>query len=98
MKLDHFFFVFMAAVGIAAGVVLTVAPQAAETIVRPYFWILIAAAPPDIGCFLRSSSAAQGGGATRTMLSIEARLLGFVIGIVVMIVVKSMTGSPASVF
>ena len=42
MTIDHIFFGFMTAVGIAAGAVLIAMPETREARVPPYFWVLIA--------------------------------------------------------
>ena len=92
MKLDHIFFVYMAAIGIGAGIILTVWPQSGGFFLKPYFWVLIGLAIFDLACYLRRQ------GAPGTMISLEARLLGLVIGVVAMVALKTITGTPASVF
>ena len=42
----------MAAVGTILGAVLVAAPQAQDFWIKPYFWILIAVAVFDSGCYL----------------------------------------------
>jgi hypothetical protein len=92
MKLDHIFFVYMAVVGFAAAVILTVAPQTGDFFIKPYFWVLIGLAIFDLACYLR------GQGVPGTMIGMDARLLGLVIGVVAMVALKTITGTPASVF
>ena len=92
MKLDHIFFIYMAATGCAAAAILTVAPHTGDFFIKPYFWVLIGVAVFDLACYLRAR------GAPGTMVSIEARLLGLVIGVVATVALKTVTGSPASVF
>jgi len=92
MKLDHLFFAYMAAAGIAAGAILVAAPQAGDFVIKPYFWVLIAVAAFDLLVYLRSR------GAPGTMLGMDARLLGFVIGVVAMVAIPSLAGSPAKFF
>ena len=48
MKIDHIFLAYMAVVGIATGAVVVKAPWTAEFAIKPYFWILIAAALFDV--------------------------------------------------
>jgi hypothetical protein len=52
MMLDRIFFGYMAAVGAILGAVLVAAPQAQDFWIKPYFWILIAVAVFDGGCYL----------------------------------------------
>jgi hypothetical protein len=92
MRIDHLFFAYMAAVGTAAAGVLIVKPQTGDFFIKPYFWVLLAVAAFDLVSY------ARGRGAPGTMLGMDARLLGFVIGIVGMVVIKTLAGSTASVF
>ena len=92
MRLDRLFFLYMAAVGAAVGVALVVKPAIGDFAIKPYFWMLIAVAAFDLVCYLR------GRGVPGTMLGMDARLLGFVIGIVALVAIPSLTGSPAKFF
>jgi hypothetical protein len=92
MRLDHLFFVYMAAVGAAAAGILIAAPKAGDFIIKPYFWVLLAVAVFDLATYLFTR------GKPGKMLGMDGRLLGFVIGIVVMVVIKVASGSTASVF
>lgn len=92
MRIDHLFFVYMALVGIAAALILIVAPQAGSFFIKPYFWVLLAVAAFDVVTYARAQ------GNRDAMIGMDARLLGFVIGIVTMIVLKTLSGSTASMF
>ena len=48
MRLDHLFFLYMAATGAAAAAILIVAPQAGDFFIKPYFWVLFAVAAFDL--------------------------------------------------
>ena len=82
----------MAVCGVAAGVVLIVAPEARNMRIAPYFWVLIAMALFELAFY------ARGRGAPGTTISIEARLLGLVIGVVLMVLLPQLAGSPGKLF
>ena len=88
MTIDRIFFAYIVLVGAAVGAILVVAPQVQNFVVKPYFWILIAVG----GVYLlgRKSPGA--------MLTMNARLAGFVIGIVVMVVIPTLAGAPVRFF
>ncbi len=92
MTIDRIFFGFMAVVGIATGMALVAKPQIGDYFIKPYFWILIAVALFDIANYLRAK------GQPGVTTGMEARLLGFVIGVVLMVVIPSLAGSPAKFF
>jgi hypothetical protein len=92
MTIDKIFFGYMALVGISVGAILVAAPHIQDFLVKPYFWVLIAVVVFDGGAYL------YGGNAPGTMLTMPARLLGFVIGIVLMVVIPTLAGSPVRFF
>jgi membrane associated rhomboid family serine protease len=92
MTIDRIFLVFMAVCGTAAGAILVVEPEAREMRIAPYFWVLIA-----MGLFELAAYACRRG-APGTTISIEARLLGLVIGVVLMVVLPVLAGSPGKLF
>jgi len=92
MTIDRIFFGYMALVGIAVGAIVVAAPRVQEFLIKPYFWVLIAVVLFDGGAYL------HGGNTPGTMLTMQARLLGFVIGIVLMVVIPMLAGSPARFF
>ena len=92
MTTDHIFLAFMSAVGIAAGAILIAMPETRDLRVPPYFWVLIAMALFEIALF------AFWRGAPGRMVSNGARLLGFVLAIVIMVVLPILAGSPGRLF
>jgi hypothetical protein len=92
MTIDRIFFGYMAVVGIATGAILVAAPSAQDFLIKPYFWVLIAVALFDFGTYLHGKNAAG------TMTTMQAKLLGFVIGIVLMVVIPTLAGSPTRFF
>ena len=88
MSLDRIFFGYMALVGIAAGAALVAAPYVQDFAVKPYFWILIA-----VGLFDVALYAVKGTAPART-LTMNARLVGFAIGIGLMVAIPLLAGSP----
>jgi hypothetical protein len=92
VTVDRIFFVFMVLVGIAAGAILVAVPQAQNFAIKPYFWILIAVGLFDGGLYL------SGRTTPGQMLSMGARLAGFVFGIVMMVVIPAIAGAPVRFF
>jgi hypothetical protein len=84
MKIDHIFLAYMAVIGIATGAIVVSAPWTAEFAIKPYFWILIAAALFDVVIY------ARGGGAPK--LGPGARIFGFILGGLVMLAITTMAG------
>ena len=82
----------MAVVGILTGTILVAVPSAGDGWFKPYFWVLIAVALFD------GSAAVYRQSQPGAPLAMEARLLGFVIGIVLMVAVPSIAGSSARFF
>jgi uncharacterized membrane protein HdeD (DUF308 family) len=77
----------MILVGIVAGVILVVVPHATEFRLPAYFWVLLAVGAFDLAAY------ARGRGAPGTMASMNARLLGFVLALVLMVVVPVLSGA-----
>lgn len=86
MTIDRIFIGFMIVVGVAVGVIVTLRPEVRELRVSPYFWVLIAMVLFEVLNYVR------GRGAPGTTLAMEARLLGFVLAIVLMIVIPTLAG------
>jgi len=87
MSIDRILIAYMIAIGLVVGGVLAVVPQAREWRLPPYFWVLAAVAAFDLVCYLR------GRGAPGTMAGMDARLLAFVLGIVLMVAVPALLGA-----
>jgi uncharacterized membrane protein HdeD (DUF308 family) len=92
MTIDRIFFGYMALVGIAVGAIVVAVPRVQEFLIKPYFWVLIAVAVFDLGTYL------YGKNAPGTMTTMQAKLLGFVIGVVLMVVIPTLAGSPSRFF
>jgi hypothetical protein len=92
MRLDRLFFVYMATVGAGLGALLVVRPAAGDFFIKPYFWMVIAVVAFDLICYLR------GRGIPGSMLAMEGRLIGFLIGIIALVGVPWLAGSPAKFF
>jgi hypothetical protein len=92
MTMDRLFFGYMVLAGAASGAILVAAPHTQDFIIKPYFWILIAVVAFDLGVYLIRRNAPE------TMLSMNARLLGFVVGVVLMVVIPMIAGAPVRFF
>jgi hypothetical protein len=92
MRIDHLFFVYMFFVGATSAGVLIAVPKAGDFFIKPYFWVLLAVAAFDLATYLLTH------GRKGAIIGMDARLLGFVIGIVTMVACKALSGSTASVF
>lgn len=87
VTIDRLLIGWMVVVGIAVGAILVAVPQAREFRVPPYFWVLAAVGAFDLAAF------ARGRGAPGTMAGMDARLLGFLIGIVLMVAIPMLFGA-----
>jgi uncharacterized membrane protein HdeD (DUF308 family) len=89
MTIDKLFYGYMTLVGVIVGAALVAAPQFGDYFIKPYFWVLIAVGLFEAGTsfYLRNASG--------PMLTMQARLIGFVIGIVLMVAIPMLAGSLA---
>lgn len=92
MSINHIFLAFMAVSGIVAGAILIIAPETRDARIAPYFWVLIAMALFEVAAF------ARGRNAPGTMVSIEARFLGLVLAVIIMVTLPVLAGSPGRLF
>jgi hypothetical protein len=88
MTIDRILIAYMTVAGIVVGAIMTFMPEVREFRVSPYFWVLIAIALFDFVAF------ARGRGAPGTMVTMDARLLGFVMAIVLMVTIPVLFGAP----
>jgi hypothetical protein len=88
MTLSRVFFAYMALAGAATGAILVAAPHVQDFVVKPYFWILIAVGLFDGGIYLFGRTAPA------TMLTMNTRLIGFGIGIALMVAIPLLAGAP----
>jgi hypothetical protein len=77
----------MALVGVATGAILVVAPHVQDFVIKPYFWILIAVGFFDLVIY------AVRGTAPANVLTMNVRLIGFAIGIALMVAIAVLAGS-----
>lgn len=92
MAVDRYFFIMIFAAGILIGGVLVVKPEAAEAGVPPYLWLLACMLIFETIAFLRRR------GAPGTMIGMSTRVIGFAIGIALIVAIVFVTGSPARLF
>lgn len=92
MTLNRVFIAFMAALGLAVGIVLAIFPEARTAKVPPYFWVLIAMLIFDLATY------ARGRGVPGTMVTMDVRAIGFIVAIVLMVAVPILAGSPGKLF
>ena len=90
MLINRIFLGFMVVVGIAAGVVLVAHPASRDVDVVRYLWILVAMAVFEMSAYT------FGRGAPGAMISMDARLVGFVIGAALMVLIPMVAGAPAA--
>jgi len=90
---DRIFFGYMAVVGLLTGAILIAVPGIGDSWFKPYFWVLIAVAVFDGAVFLLKQNQSA-----MTPVSLEAKLLGFVIGVVLMVAIPSLTGTSVKFF
>ncbi len=90
MTIDRIFYLYMVLMGAAAGAVLATVPRAHEFSIKPFFWILIAVGLFD-GVLLLRASRSEG-----PMLTMNMRVIGFGIGIALMIAIALLAGVPFS--
>jgi hypothetical protein len=88
MTIDRLFLAFMILCGLVTAGVLVSFPQSRDFRVPPYFWILIAMALYEGIAFFR------GRGAAGTAITMESRVIGFVVAIALMLVIPYLAGTP----
>jgi len=93
MSIDRIFFGYMTLVGVVTGATLVAMPAAGDGWLKPYFWVLIAVGLFDVTILLLQQSRP-----VTPTLGMDARLLGFVLGIVLMIVIPKLAGSDARLY
>ena len=92
MTVDKLFFGYMAIIGIAVGAALVAMPSIQDMAVKPYFWVLLAVVVFDVGAYL------LGKRAEGNRLLMPSRLLGFLIGVVLMVAIPAMAGTTVRYF
>jgi hypothetical protein len=89
---ERIFLVFAIVVGIAAGGVLVLVPQSHNIALEPYFWVLIAFALFEGVAYLRR------GGAAGPPITMQTRIIGFVIALVLTFVIPMAAGIDVKMF
>jgi hypothetical protein len=89
MAVDRYFFIMIFIAGILIGAVLVMKPEAAEASIPPYLWLLACMLVFETVAFLR------GQGAPGTMSGMSTRVIGFAIGMALIVAIVFFTGSPA---
>jgi len=88
MALNKIFFGYMALTGAAAGGIIVAVPHIQDFVVKPYFWILIAVGLFDAGIYLSARAAPA------AILTMNTRLIGFGIGMALMVAIPLLAGTP----
>ena len=92
MTINRIFLAFMGLVGAAVGIILVLVPESRDFWVPPYFWGLIVMAVFEFVAFARR------GGAPGTVVTMDARLGGFLLAVVLMVAIPMVSGSPTRLF
>jgi len=88
MTIDRIFIAFMAACGLIIAGLVIFFPRSRDFFIPPYFWVLIPMAIFDAIAFSRNR------GAPGPVITMETRLIGFVIAIALMLVIPYLAGHP----
>lgn len=89
MTIERLFYGYMVLVGAVIGGMLVAAPQIGDYFIKPYFWVLIAVALFEIATSLYRKYVAG------PLMTMQTRMIGFTIGIVLMVAIPWLAGSPA---
>jgi hypothetical protein len=92
MTIDRIFILYMALIGVAAGALLVALPQAQDFWLKPYFWILIAVLVFDLGTMLMRR------GRPGAALTMNARVIGFILGGILMVAFPTIAGVEVRFF
>ena len=88
MTIDRLFIAFMTVCGLATAGILVFFPRSRDFFIPPYFWALIPMAVFEAIAFSRNR------GAPGPVITMETRLIGFVIAIALMLVIPYLAGQP----
>ncbi len=88
MTVTRIYLAWMALTGAGFGLALAARPALQDAGLPPYFWVLIAAALFDGVLYLRRRSAPA------ALLPMPARLIGFALGMALMVAVPFIAGAP----
>ncbi|HWJ99297.1 MAG TPA: hypothetical protein VNR41_01170 [Xanthobacteraceae bacterium] len=92
MAVDRYFFIVIFVASVLIGGFLIARPETAEASIPPYLWLL--------GCMLIFEMIAflRGRGAPGTMVGMSTRVIGFAIGMAIILAIVFFSGSPARLF
>jgi hypothetical protein len=92
MPVDRYFFMMIFAASVLIGGFLVARPETAEASIPPYLWLL--------GCMLIFEMIAflRGKGAPGTLIGMSTRVIGFAVGMAIILAIVFFTGSPARLF
>ena len=88
MTIDRIFIAFMTLCGLIIAGLVIFFPRSRDFGIPPYFWVLI----PMVG--FEAIAFARNRGAPGPVITMEARLIGFVVAIALMLVVPYLVGQP----
>ena len=88
MTIDRIFIVFMTLCGLIIAGLVMFFPRSSDFFIPPYFWVLIPMALFEAIAFARNR------GAPGPVITMETRLIGFVIAIALMLVIPYLAGQP----
>lgn len=87
MTIDGAFYGYCAILGVAVGAALLLVPESRTLSLGPYFWVLIGIALFEaVGIYLR------GGLANGPPITMQTRVIGFVIAVMPMLAVRLVAG------
>ena len=87
MTIDRVFYIYCAVLGVAVGGALLLVPESRTLSLGPYFWVLIGVALFEaVGVYLR------GGLANGPPITMQTRVIGFVIAVAPMLIVRLAAG------
>ena len=87
MSTDRVFFLYSAVLGVAVGAVLLSVPESRTLSLGPYFWVLI-----GIALFEAIAVYLRGGLANGPPMTMQTRMIGFVIAVAPMLFVRLTAG------
>ena len=87
MSIDRVFFLYSAVLGVAVGAVLLSVPESRTLSLGPYFWVLI-----GIALFEAIAVYLRGGLANGPPMTMQTRMIGFVIAVAPMLFVRLTAG------
>lgn len=91
-RVSKLFFGYMVLAGAAMGIFLVLYPEAGEFWIKPYFWVLIAVGVFDAAIFAIFRITPS------IIMPVNTRVIGFVIGVLLLAGIPLLAGSPAKFY